>query len=61
MINKRRKYFSHFGILRATINIKIQSLTCMIHSILVNTISKINNILLLTQLKTNKLYSKYNN
>jgi hypothetical protein len=61
MINKTRKYFSFFGILAATVNIKLQSFTCMIHAILVNTVPKINNIILLTQLKTNKLHSKINN
>ena len=61
MINKTRKYFSFFGILAATVNIKLQSFTCMIHAILVNTVPKINNIILLTQLKMNKLHSKINN
>ena len=61
MINKTRRYFSFFGILIATVNRKLQSINCTIHAILVNTMPKINKLLLLKQLKPINLYSTNNN
>ncbi len=60
MITKTRKYFSLFGILAATVNRKLLSITCMIHAILSNTMPKISKLLLLKQLKPSKLYSTNN-
>ena len=60
MIIKTRKYFSLFGILAATVNRKLLSITCMIHAILSNTMPKISKLLLLKQLKPSKLYSTNN-
>jgi hypothetical protein len=60
MINKTRKYFSFFGILAATVNKKLQSITCTIHAILSNSMPKINKLLLLKQLKPINSYSTNN-
>ena len=60
MITKTRKYFSLFGILAATVNRKLLSITCMIHAILSNTMPKITKLMLLKQLKPSKLYSTNN-
>lgn len=60
MITKTRKYFSLFGILAATVNRKLLSITCMIHAILSNTMPKISKLLLLKQLKPINLYSTNN-
>ncbi|BAK73339.1 MAG: hypothetical protein AB7S49_08000 [Arcobacter sp.] len=59
MISKNRKYFSLFGILAATVDKKIQSINCMIHSIL-SKMPKITKQLLQKQLKPIKLYSTNN-
>lgn len=60
MICKTRKYFSFFGVLTATVNRKLQSFVCMIHSILIDKMPKINNLLIHKQLKPIKLYSTNN-
>lgn len=57
MISKKRKYFSFFGILAATVNRKLQSFNCMIDAILSNTMPEITKLLLLKQLKPINLYS----
>ena len=56
---KKKKYFSFFGILAATVNRKLLSFTCMIHSIL-SKVPEITKILLHKQLKPIKLYSTNN-
>ena len=59
MISKTRKYFSLFGILAATVNKKLESLNCMILSVL-SKAPAITKILLHKQLKPMKLYSTNN-
>ena len=59
MICKTRKYFSFFGILAATVNKKLESLNCMILSVL-SKAPAITKILLHKQLKPMKLYSTNN-
>ncbi|MBD3831655.1 MAG: hypothetical protein IE890_14380 [Arcobacter sp.] len=56
---KKKKYFSFFGILAATVNKKLESLNCMILSVL-SKASAITKILLHKQLKPMKLYSTNN-
>ncbi|WP_368030015.1 hypothetical protein [Arcobacter sp. s6] len=60
MIHKPRKYFSLFGILIATVNRKLQSINCMIHTILLEEIPKITKLLQQKQIKSIKRYTTHN-
>ena len=60
MVCQTKKYFTIFGILAATVSKKLQSICCSMHSIIINNVPKILNILLSTQLKPIKLYSTNN-
>jgi hypothetical protein len=57
MISKSRKYFTIFGLLSATVDKKMQSIYCMIDSILHSTLPRIIKILLAKELKPINLNS----
>ena len=60
MICKTSKYFSFFGVLAATVNRKLQSINCMIHTILLEEIPKITKLLQQKQIKSIKRYTTHN-
>jgi len=57
MINKSKKYFTLFGMLAATVDIKTSSIYSLIETLLTTQVPKIVNILISRQLKPAKLYS----
>ncbi len=57
MVKSFKKYFSFFGILIATVNLKISSLLNSLRHLIKNNIPKIMNKLYLSFLKPIKLYS----
>lgn len=57
MISRNKKYFTLFGILCATVDIKISSIYSLIQNLITLNIPKITAILLSKQLKPVKLYS----
>ncbi len=60
MIKNKKRYFSFFGILSATVNKKIDSITNSISTIISQTLPKIMKTLHAKQLKPIKLYSTNN-
>ena len=55
MISKSKKYFTFFGILAATVDRKIHSFYCTVHSIMSQDLPKITRLLLSKQLKPIKI------
>lgn len=60
MVKNKKNYFSFFGILQATVNIKMHSSFSAIVSIISQNMPKITKLLLAKQLKPVKLYSTNN-
>lgn len=60
MLTSKKKYFSFFGILSATVSRKMHAFYCSIETILSCHLPKILKLLLTKQLKPMKLYSTNN-
>ena len=60
MITRKKNYFSFFGILCATVNIKMHSISSSIETIINQNSPKIIKLLLSSQLKPAKQYSTNN-